>query len=138
MTLDQFHFFSNIAIVNKHKLVIKQKKGSVMEWKEYESKKRFRRVITNTFSSNEDCEMFIMVLKQQWPKHINKLPDSELEITRSIESPNIMSAMWTLKDYKHFEVLQKIGNEIIYPYRNKLSPKTTSIETESLCKISAS
>ena len=52
-----------------------------MEWKEYESKKRFRRVITNTFSSNEDCEMFIMVLKQQWPKHINKLPDSELEIT---------------------------------------------------------
>ena len=49
-----------------------------------------------------------------------------------------MSAMWILKDYKHFEVLQKIGNEIIYPYRNKLSPKTTSIETESLCKISAS
>ena len=46
-----------------------------MEWKEYEEKKRFRRVITNTFSSNEDCEMFIMVLKQQWPKHINKLPD---------------------------------------------------------------
>ena len=35
-----------------------------MEWEEYESKKRFRRVITNTFSSNEDCEMFIMVLKQ--------------------------------------------------------------------------
>ena len=60
-----------------------------MEWEEYASKKRFRRVITNTFSSNEDCEMFIMVLKQQWPKHINKLPDSELEITRSIESPNI-------------------------------------------------
>ncbi len=42
--------------------------------------------------------MFIMVLKQQWPKYINKLPDSELEITRSIETPNIMSAIWTLKD----------------------------------------
>ncbi len=82
--------------------------------------------------------MFIMVLKQQWPKHINKLPDSELEITRSIELPNIMSAIWTLKDYKHFDVLEKIGNEIIYPYRNKLSPKSTSIKTESLCKISGS
>ena len=35
-----------------------------MEWKEYVSKQMFRRVITNTFSSNEDCEMFIMVLKQ--------------------------------------------------------------------------
>ena len=109
-----------------------------MEWEEYASKKRFRRVITNTFSSNEDCEMFIMVLKQQWPKHINKLPDSELEITRSIESPNIMSAIWTLKDYTHFDILEKIGNEIIYPYRNKLSPKSTSIKTESLCKIAGS
>ena len=82
-----------------------------MEWKEYERKKRFRRVITNTFSSNEDCEMFIMVLKQQWPKHINKLPNSELEITRSVENGNIMSAIWTLSDIKHFEILEKIGNE---------------------------
>lgn len=107
-----------------------------MEWKEYKPKKRFRRVITNTFSSNEDCEMFIMVLKQQWPKYINKLPASELEITRSVESGNIMSAIWTLVDIKHFEILEKIGNEIIYPYRNKLSPKSTTIKTESLCMIS--
>ena len=107
-----------------------------MDWEDYETGQRFRRVITNTFSSNEDCEMFIMVLKQQWPKHINKLPDSELEITRSIEFPNIMSAIWTLRDYKHFGTLEKIGNEIIYPYRNKLSPKSTSIKTESLSMIS--
>ena len=46
-----------------------------------------------------------------------------------------MSAIWTLKDYKHFDILEKIGNEIIYPYRNKLSPKSTSIKTESLCRI---
>ena len=85
-----------------------------MEWEEYASKKRFRRVITNTFSSNEDCEMFIMVLKQQWPKHINKLPDSELEITRSIESPNIMSAIWTLKDYNHFDILEKIREHLFH------------------------
>ena len=77
----------------------------------------------------------LLWFKQQWPKHIYKLPDSELEITRSLELPNIMSAIWTLKDYKHFDVLEKIGNEIIYPYRNKLSPKSTSIKTESLCKI---
>ena len=108
-----------------------------MEWKEYKPKKRFRRVITNTFSSNEDCEMFIMVLKQQWPKHINKLPASELEITRSVESGNIMCAIWTLVDIKHFEILEKIGNEIIYPYRNKLSPKSISIKTESVCVINS-
>ena len=82
--------------------------------------------------------MFNMILKQQKRKRITKSPDSELEITRSIESPNIMSAIWTLKDYKHFDILEKIGNEIIYPYRNKLSPKSTSIKTESLCKIAGS
>ena len=108
-----------------------------MEWKEYEPKKRFRRVITNTFSSNEDCEMFIMVLKQQWPKHIYKLPNSELEITRSVENGNIMSAIWTLSYTKHYEILEKIGNEIIYPYRNKLSPKSISIKSETICVINS-
>ena len=57
-----------------------------MSWKNYAPKKCFRRVITNTFSSKEDCEMFIMVLKQQWPIYIDKLPGSELEITRSMDS----------------------------------------------------
>ena len=107
-----------------------------MDWKDYEPKQRFRRVITNTFSSKEDCEMFIMVLKQQWPKYISRLPASELEITRSIESPNVMSAIWTLKDIKHFDILEKIGNDIIYPYRDKLSPKSITIKTESLCVLS--
>jgi hypothetical protein len=107
-----------------------------MDWIDYEPKQRFRRVITNTFLSKEDCEMFIMVLKQQWPKYISRLPASELEITRSIESPNIMCAIWTLKDIKHFDILEKIGNDIIYPYRDKLSPKSITIKTESLCMLS--
>ena len=106
-----------------------------MSWKNYEPKQRFRRVITNTFSSKEDCEMFIMVLKQQWLIHIDRLPGSELEITRSIEAPNIMAAIWTLNNFKHFDILEKIGNDMIYPYRNKLSPKSTSIKTESICVI---
>ena len=49
-----------------------------------------------------------------------------------------MSAIWTLKDYNHFDILEKIGNEIIYPYRNKLSAKSTSINKESLFKITGS
>ena len=106
-----------------------------MSWKNYEPKKRFRRVITNTFSSKEDCEMFIMVLKQQWPIYIDRLPGSELEITRSMDSPNVMADIWTLDDFKHFDILEKIGNDMIYPYRNKLSPKSISIKTESICII---
>ena len=41
-----------------------------MVWKEYKPKMRFRRVITNTFLSNEDCEMFIMVLGLLVGQHI--------------------------------------------------------------------
>ena len=107
----------------------------MMSWKNYEPKQRFRRVITNTFSSKEDCEMFIMVLKQQWPIYIDRLPGSELEITRSTDTPNVMVAIWTLDDFKHFDILEKIGNDMIYPYRNKLSPKSISIKTESICVI---
>ena len=84
-----------------------------MSWKNYEPKQRFRRVITNTFSSKEDCEMFIMVLKQQWTIYINRLPGSELEITRSTDTPNVMAAIWTLNNFKHFEILEKIGNDMI-------------------------
>ena len=86
-----------------------------MEWKEYEEKQRFRRVITNTFSSNEDCEMFIMVLKQQWPKHINKLPD----VNQKLLDRQIHQILWLqsgiLKIIRIFYILEKIGNEIIYP-----------------------
>ena len=56
----------------------------------------------------------------------------------SFNFPFILIFFFTLKDFKHFDVLEIIGNEIIYPYRNKLSPKSTSIKTESLCKISGS
>ena len=55
-----------------------------MNWKEFQPKTRYRKTITNTFLSEQDCDMFIMVLKQQWPKHINKLPASEIEIPKSM------------------------------------------------------
>ena len=106
-----------------------------MSWKNYLPKQRFRRVITNTFSSKEDCEMFIMVLKQQWPIYIDRLSGSELEITRSMDTPNVMAAIWTLDDFKHFNILEKSGTDIIYPYRNKLSPESISIKSESICVI---
>ena len=48
-----------------------------------------------------------------------------------------MSAIWTLVDIKHFDILEKTGNEIIYLYRNKLSPKSISIKTESVCVINS-
>ena len=107
-----------------------------MNMEDYEPKQRFRRVITNTFLSEENCDIFIMLLKTQCPKHIDKMPKSELEITRSMESPDIMATMWTFYDAKHLQILEKLSKDIVYPYRTKLSPKSVSVNTESLCLIS--
>ena len=42
----------------------------------------FKTTIINTFSSEDECEMFIMVLKQQWPKYKGSVPESTLEIVK--------------------------------------------------------
>ena len=85
--------------------------------------------------SEQDCDMFIMVLKQQWPSYVSKLPQTKLEITKSIEKPNTMQAIWTLKDATHLRKLNALGQKIIKPYRDKLSPKFLDVDSESLCII---
>tara|TARA_X000001036_G_scaffold73062_1_gene64549 strand:- start:407 stop:715 length:309 start_codon:yes stop_codon:yes gene_type:complete len=80
--------------------------------------------IINTFASEDDCDMFIMVLKQQWPNYIEKLPESTLEIVKDTETPNRMLALWTFKEKSHQKIIQDLGEKIIVPYRDRLAPKT--------------
>ena len=40
----------------------------------------YKKIFSNTFASREDCEMFLMVLKQQWPQMKGQLPGARLEI----------------------------------------------------------
>ena len=64
------------------------------------------------------------------------MPKSELEITQSMETPNIMAATWAFYDAKQCQILEKLGKDIAFPYRIKLPPKSVSINTESLCLFS--
>jgi hypothetical protein len=73
-----------------------------------------------------------MVLKQQCPSNISKLPQAKLEITKSIEKPNTMRTIWTLKDATHLIKLNALTQKIIKPYRDKLSPKVLDIESDAL------
>ena len=57
----------------------------------------FKTTIINTFSSEDECEMFIMVLKQQWPKYKDSVPASTLDIIKDIDMPNRMLALWSYK-----------------------------------------
>ena len=84
--------------------------------------------ITNTFPSENDCDMFIMVLQQQWPTFIDKLPGATLRIFRSEKDRNVMQASWTLQSKEQADEMQAIGDEIILPYRNKLMPRSLRFE----------
>ena len=84
--------------------------------------------ITNTFPSENDCDMFIMVLQQQWPTFINQLPGAELRIFRPEKDRNVMQASWILQSKEQADKMQAIGNQIIIPYRKKLMPKSTRFE----------
>ena len=84
--------------------------------------------ITNTFPSENDCDMFIMVLQQQWPAFIEKLPGAELRIFRPEKDRNVMQATWILESQEQADEMQAIGDQIIIPYRNNLMPKSIRFE----------
>ena len=90
----------------------------------------FKTTIINTISSEDDYEMFIMVLKQQWPKCKDAVPESTLEIVKDIDMPNRMLALWTFKQQSDQQVISKIGEQIIVPYRDRLAPKTITYNWE--------
>jgi hypothetical protein len=46
-----------------------------------------------------------------------------------------MQAIWTLKDSTHLRKLNALGQKIIKPYRDKLSPKVLDLDSEALCII---
>ena len=96
----------------------------------------FQVTITNTFPSEDDCDMFVMVLQQQWPTFIDKLPGAELSIFRSEKERNVMQASWMLQSKEQADEMKAIGDEIIIPYRNKLMPKSIRFEGTLLATVS--
>ena len=92
--------------------------------------------ITSTFASDSDCDMFIMVLRQQWPTFIDKLPGATLRILRSEKDRNVMQASWTLQSKEQANEMNAIGDRIIIPYWNKLMRKSIRFEVALLATVS--
>ncbi len=85
---------------------------------------------SNTFASREDCEMFLMVLKQQWPQMKDHLPSARLEIVHDPETPHMMQAVWTLQDCAQADQMTELSKDVILPYRRQLAPKLVTFEGE--------
>ena len=94
--------------------------------------------ITNTLPSDSDCDMFIMVLQQQWPNFINRLPEARMDIFRSEKDQNVMQASWTFQSKEQAAEMQAIADHIILPYRKKLMPKVVRFEGEFVATVSES
>ena len=96
----------------------------------------FKTTHINTFVSKEDCEMFIIVLSDQWNKHLQDLPEgARIEILKDMESPNRMQAIWSYKKKEDREIIFNLGRKIILPYLKRLSPKRISYSTELIKKF---
>tara|TARA_B100001057_G_C22620723_1_gene860446 strand:+ start:312 stop:614 length:303 start_codon:yes stop_codon:yes gene_type:complete len=91
--------------------------------------------IINTFPSDNDCDMFIMVLQQQWPNFINKLPKARMDIYRSDKERNVMNCTWTFQSKEQAAEMQDIADNIILPYRKKLMPKVVRFEGEFVATV---
>ena len=92
--------------------------------------------ITHTFPSDNDCDMFIMVLQQQWPNFIHKLPGARMDIFRSEKNRNVLQVSWIVQSKEQADEMQAIADHIILPYRKKLMSKVARFEGEFVGTIS--
>ena len=90
----------------------------------------YKKIFSNTFASREDCEMFLMVLKQQWPQMKDRLAGARLEIVHDPETSHMMQAVWTLKDRAQAEQMTDLSKDVILPYRRQLATKSVTLEGE--------
>ena len=75
----------------------------------------YKKIFSNTSASLEDCEMFLMVLKQQRPQMKGHLPGARLEIVHDTETPHMMQAVWTLKYRAQAEQMTELSKDVILP-----------------------
>ena len=94
--------------------------------------------ITNTFPSDSDCDMFIMVLQQQWPHFIHKLPGARMDIFRSEKDRNVLQVSWTVQSKEQADEMQAIADHIILPYRKKLMSKVARFDGEFVATVDTS
>ena len=75
----------------------------------------YQMTITNTFPSESDCDMFIMVLQQQWPSFMDRLPGAKLRIFRSGTDRNVMQACWALQSKEQADEMQPLVTRLFCP-----------------------
>ena len=90
-----------------------------------------RRTITNTFKDAQECEMFIIILKQKWSEFDGKLSDKfTVEIATDVADPCRDTAYLTAQSVEDFKIVDEWAKREVIPLRDKLAPKSNTFTCE--------
>ena len=90
-----------------------------------------RRTIMNTFKDAQDCQMFVMILKQKWPEFDAELKDKfTVEIATDVSDPCKQTAVWTAQEVEDFKIVDEWTKSEVLPYRDKFAPKSFTFTCE--------
>jgi hypothetical protein len=74
---------------------------------------KLRRTIVNEFESEEECNMFIMVLEKNLPLAKEVIGSASVEILRSDQSPKIMSVTWAFEKPEDIKILDQFAEKLL-------------------------
>ena len=90
-----------------------------------------RRTIMNTFKDAQDCQMFVMILKQKWSEFDAQLKDKfTVEIATDVSDPCKQTAVWTAQEVEDFKIVDEWAKSEVLPYRDKFAPKSFTFTCE--------
>ena len=90
-----------------------------------------RRTIMNTFKDAQDCQMFVMILKQKWSEFDAELKDKfTVEIATDVSDPCKQTAVWTAQEVDDFKIVDEWTKSEVLPYRDKFAPKSFTFTCE--------
>ena len=84
-----------------------------------------RRTIMNTFKDAQECQMFVMILKQKWSEFDGKLKDKfTVEIATDVADASKHTAYLTAQSVEDWATKE------VLPLRNKFAPKSHTFTCE--------
>ena len=84
-----------------------------------------RRTIMNTFKDAQECQMFLMILKQKWSEFDAKLKDKfTVEIATNVADASEHTAYLTAQSVEDFKIVEDWAIKEVLPLRNKLALKS--------------
>ena len=90
-----------------------------------------RRTIMNTFKDAQECQMFVMILKQKWAEFDVKLKDKfTVEIATDVSDASKHTAYLTAQSVEDFKIVEDWATREVVPLRNKFATKSHTFTCE--------